>query len=75
MSILPGQGLVKSIYKTLTSGFDEVLGAGPSSIMDTVIQRLSQQAAELSKTVGAGIQDEDLVVKSLSDATIFRVPI
>lgn len=65
--LLPGQGLVKSIYKTLASGFDEVLGAGPATIMDTVIQRLSQQAAEISKTGGAGIQDEDLVGKILAD--------
>jgi sorting nexin-25 len=61
MTILPGQGLVKSIYKSLTSGFDEVLGTAPATIMDTVIQRLSQQAAELSKMGGAGVQDEDLV--------------
>ena len=51
----PGQYLVRSLYKTISSGIDELLaGSNASSMMDTVIQRLSQQAT-------AGVQDEDLV--------------
>ena len=51
----PGQTLVRSLYKTVTSGIDEILtGSNASSMMDTVIQRLSQQEK-------AVVQDEDLV--------------
>lgn len=57
----PGQGLVRSFYRSVTSGIDEMFTAGPSSMMDTIIQRLSQQAAELSGLGGSGVQDEDLV--------------
>jgi sorting nexin-25 len=49
-----------------------MLGTGTSSMMDTIIQRLSQQAAELSGIGGSGVQDEDLVGQLLAgkdDAT------
>lgn len=62
----PGQGLVRSFYRTVTSGIDEMFSAGPSSMMDTIIQRLSQQAAELSGLSGIGVQDEDLVGQLLA---------
>ncbi|KAK4703178.1 sorting nexin-25, partial [Phenoliferia sp. Uapishka_3] len=65
-SYFPGQGLVRSFYRSVTSGIDEMLTAGPASMMDTVIQRLSQQAAELSGIGGSGVQDEDLVGQLLS---------
>ncbi|KAK4705291.1 sorting nexin-25, partial [Phenoliferia sp. Uapishka_3] len=73
-SFFPGQGLVRSFYRTVTSGIDEMLTAGPASMMDTVIQRLSQQAAELSGIGGSGVQDEDLVGQLLSGQAGANLP-
>ncbi|KAI5479855.1 structural protein MDM1 [Pseudohyphozyma bogoriensis] len=65
-SYFPGQGLVRSFYRSVTSGLEEVFTAGPSSMMDTIIQRLSQQAADISGIGGPGVQDEDLVGQLLA---------
>lgn len=46
-----------------------MLGTGTSSMMDTIIERLSQQAAELSGIGGSGVQDEDLVGQLLADGS------
>ncbi|ORY72392.1 PXA domain-domain-containing protein [Leucosporidium creatinivorum] len=68
-SVFPGQSLVRSFYRSVTSGIDDMLGTGTSSMMDTIIQRLSQQAAELSGIGGSGVQDEDLVGQLLADGS------
>ncbi|SCV67692.1 BQ2448_5303 [Microbotryum intermedium] len=69
VSLFPGQGLVRSFYRTVTSGIDDMLGAGSASMMDTIIQRLSQQAADMAGIGGSGVQDEDLVGQLIGDAT------
>ncbi|KAM0752586.1 hypothetical protein T439DRAFT_323213 [Meredithblackwellia eburnea MCA 4105] len=68
LSYFPGQSLVRSFYRTVTAGMDEMFTSGPSSMMDTIIQRLSQQAAELSGLGGGGVEEEDLVGSMLVDA-------
>lgn len=73
LSYFPGQGLVRSFYRSVTSGIDEMFTAGPASMMDTIIQRLSAQAS-------AGVQDEDLVGQLLAQPqeeglTYFTAPI
>lgn len=57
----PGQGLVRSLYRTVTTGIDDMLGTSAGSIVDTVIARLSQQAADIAGLSGSGVQDEDLL--------------
>lgn len=55
-------GFMRTIYRSVTSGIDDVLGTSTTSMMDAIVERLSQQAA-----VGV-IQAEDLVEQTLSDA-------
>ncbi|KDE04942.1 hypothetical protein MVLG_04698 [Microbotryum lychnidis-dioicae p1A1 Lamole] len=69
VSLFPGQEFVRSFYRTVTSGIDEMLGAGPASMMDTIIHRLSQQAADMAGIGALGVQDEDLVGQLIDDAT------
>lgn len=38
-----------------------MFSTGPSSMLDTIVQRLSQQAAELPGNSGFGMEDEDMV--------------
>ncbi|BGP14700.1 tRNA (guanine-N(7)-)-methyltransferase (tRNA(m7G46)-methyltransferase) [Rhodosporidiobolus nylandii] len=63
----PGQTLVRSLYRSVTSGIDDVLGTSTTSMMDQVIERLSQQAAEFAGLTGASANDEDLVGQLLAD--------
>lgn len=65
-TLFPGQSLVRSFYRSFTSGIDDMFSSGPSSMMDSVIRQLSQQAAELSGIGGSGVQDEDLVGQLLA---------
>lgn len=58
-SLFPGTSIVRSFYRSVTSGIDMFASTGPSSMMDQVIHRLSQQA-----NGGLGVQDEDLVGKA-----------
>ncbi|GAA5909872.1 hypothetical protein JCM6882_002038 [Rhodosporidiobolus microsporus] len=64
---VPGQNLVRSIYRSFTSGIDDVLGTSTTSMMDQIIERLSQQAAEFAGLTGASVNDEDLVGQLLAD--------
>ncbi|GAA5943220.1 hypothetical protein JCM3775_004540, partial [Rhodotorula graminis] len=71
--LLPGQAL-RSLYRGFTSGIDDVLGTSTTSMVDTIVARLGQQAAEFAGTStggGAGkVNDEDLVDQLVgSDAT------
>ncbi|KAK4053527.1 tRNA (guanine-N(7)-)-methyltransferase (tRNA(m7G46)-methyltransferase) [Microbotryomycetes sp. JL201] len=66
INLFPGQSLMRSLYRTLTSGVDDIIGVNATSIVDTVISRLSYQ------TGVADLPDEDLVAqvigsKSLAD--------
>ncbi|GAA5881406.1 hypothetical protein JCM16303_000166 [Sporobolomyces ruberrimus] len=54
-------GFMRTFYRSVTSGIDDVLGTSTTSMMDTIVERLSQQAA-----VGV-IQAEDLVEQTMSD--------
>lgn len=68
IQLFPGQGLVRSFYRSVTSGIDDMLtNSGPSSMMDTIISRLLSQQAELTGvTTEGGVQEEDLVGTSLN---------
>ncbi|GAA5852722.1 hypothetical protein JCM8547_002603 [Rhodosporidiobolus lusitaniae] len=63
----PGQNLVRGLYRGLTSGIDDVLGTSTTSMLDTIIDSLSQQAAEFAGLAGASVNDEDLVGQLLAD--------
>ncbi|GAA6009459.1 hypothetical protein JCM11491_003565 [Sporobolomyces phaffii] len=54
-------GFMRTFYRSATSGIDDVLGTSTTSMMDTIVERLSQQAA-----VGV-IQAEDLVGQTMAD--------
>ncbi|GAA5906735.1 hypothetical protein JCM8208_006373 [Rhodotorula glutinis] len=61
--LLPGQAL-RSLYRGFTSGIDDVLGTSTTSMVDTIVARLGQQAAEFAGTSGGGggkVNDEDLI--------------
>ncbi|GJN87525.1 hypothetical protein Rhopal_000476-T1 [Rhodotorula paludigena] len=58
--LYPGQAL-RSLYRGLTSGIDDVLGTSTTSMVDTLIDRLSQQAAEIAGLSGGKVNDEDLL--------------
>jgi hypothetical protein len=75
----PGQGLVRSVYKSMTESIDDMF-FGPS-MLDVIIQRLTRQAAEFVGIEGSGVNDEDLVARALkasgrsaSEATLLRLP-
>ncbi|GAA5828421.1 hypothetical protein JCM11251_006238 [Rhodosporidiobolus azoricus] len=65
--LVPGQNLLRSVYRSFTSGIDDVLGTSTTSMMDQIIERLSQQAAEFAGVTGASVNDEDLVGQLLAD--------
>ncbi|GAA5932311.1 Mdm1p [Sporobolomyces koalae] len=54
-------GFMRTFYRSVTSGIDDVLGTSTTSMMDTIVERLSQQAAV------DVIQAEDLVEHFLGD--------
>ncbi|GAA5874051.1 hypothetical protein JCM1840_006129 [Sporobolomyces johnsonii] len=64
--LAPGQGFMRTFYRSVTSGIDDVLGTSTTSMMDTIIERLSQQATEFAGIGGNGIRDEDLVEQVLA---------
>lgn len=66
--LYPGQAL-RSLYRGLTSGIDDVLGTSTTSMVDTLIDRLSQQAAEIAGLSGGKVNDEDLL-SSAAAATV-----
>ena len=59
----PGRGLVRSMYKSVAESIDDMF-FGPS-MLDVIIQRLTNQAAEFAGIVGTGVHDEDLVAQAL----------
>lgn len=71
-SLLPGQSLVRTLYRSIATGIDDIFSG--SSMMDAVIQRLSQQAAS-----GGAVREEDLassglLATALSETTGASVP-
>jgi sorting nexin-25 len=62
-SLFRGQGIVRSLYRSVTSGIDDMF-AGPA-MMEQVIQRLSQQAVDYAGLGGTSINDEDLVSQAV----------
>lgn len=60
-----GQGIIRSFYRSVTSGIDDLFtGSSTSSMMDTIIQRLSQQVDDVTNVTSNGtVQDDDLVNK------------
>lgn len=66
-----GQGIIRSFYRSVTSGIDDLFtGSSSSSMMDTIIQRLSQQVDDISSVNSNGIvQDDDLVNKVVASTT------
>lgn len=57
--IFPGQGAIRNLFRTVTSGMDDMFG-GPS-MLDAIILRLSQQAADFAGTLTPSVQSEDLI--------------
>jgi sorting nexin-25 len=57
--IFPGQGIIRNLFRTVTSGMDDMFG-GPS-MLDAIILRLSQQAADFAGTLTPSVQSEDLI--------------
>ncbi|BGO97035.1 PhoX domain-containing protein [Rhodotorula toruloides ATCC 204091] len=66
--LLPGQGLVRSLYRGLTTGIDDVLGTSTSSMVEQMVNRLSQQAADFAGIAAGSVLDEDLVGQVLADS-------
>ncbi|BGP46842.1 tRNA (guanine-N(7)-)-methyltransferase (tRNA(m7G46)-methyltransferase) [Rhodotorula kratochvilovae] len=58
--LLPGQAF-RNLYRGLTSGIDDVLGTSTTSMVDAIVDRLGQQAAEFAGLSGGKFSDEDLV--------------
>jgi len=58
-----GTDLVRTVYKSVTGSIDDML-FGPS-MLDVMIQRLTQQAAEFAGIVGSAVNDEDLVAQAI----------
>lgn len=58
---IPGQSLLRNLFRSVTSSIDDMLG-GPS-MLDTIILRLSQQAADFASGVGGTTDatNDDLV--------------
>ncbi|GAA6001982.1 hypothetical protein JCM10207_003023 [Rhodosporidiobolus poonsookiae] len=63
----PGQNLFRTLYRSVTSGIDDVLGTSTTSLVDEIIERLSQQAAEFAGLPGATVNAEDLVGQLIAD--------
>ena len=62
LALFPGQSMMRSFFRTVTTGIDDALGAGPSSMMDTVIRQLSVQAEQFTGLgMTGGVGEEDLV--------------
>lgn len=57
--IFPGQGVLRNLFRTVTSGMDDMFG-GPS-MLDAIILRLSQQAADFAGSLTPSVQSEDLI--------------
>ncbi|KAH7910457.1 PhoX domain-containing protein [Hygrophoropsis aurantiaca] len=58
-----GSKLVRSMYRSVADSIDDMF-FGPS-MLDVMIQRLTQQAAEFAGVVGSAVNDEDLVAQAL----------
>ncbi|KAK9900670.1 hypothetical protein P389DRAFT_157250 [Cystobasidium minutum MCA 4210] len=57
--MFPGQGAIRNLFRTVTSGMDDMFG-GPS-MLDAIILRLSQQAADFAGSITPSVQSEDLI--------------
>jgi sorting nexin-25 len=58
-----GQTLVKTFYRSVADSIDDIFFG--QSMLDVMIQRLSQQAAEFAGLVGSAVHDEDFVAQAL----------
>lgn len=65
--IFPGQGVIRNLFRTVTSGMDDMFG-GPS-MLDAIILRLSQQAADFAGSLTPSVQSEDLISSILGGLT------
>ena len=65
-SAFPGQGIVRTMYKSVTESIDDMF-FGPS-MLDVMIQRLTRQAAEFAGIAGSGATDEDLIAQALKSS-------
>ena len=65
-SAFPGQGIVRTMYKSVTESIDDMF-FGPS-MLDVMIQRLTRQAAEYAGIAGPGATDEDLIAQALKSS-------
>ena len=67
-------GLLRSLFRTVTTGMDEIFG-GPS-MLDAIIFRLSQQAADFAEGAGdSSGQNEDLISSRLDGAVSNEAPV
>lgn len=63
--IIPGQGLIRNLLQSVTTGMDDVFGGPP--MLDAMIMRLSQQAADFASTAAAyALSSEDVIASSQS---------
>ncbi|KIY50408.1 PhoX domain-containing protein [Fistulina hepatica ATCC 64428] len=74
-----GTDLVRNVYNTVATSIDDMI-FGPS-MLDVIIQRLSQQVGELAGIVGTSVNDEDLIAQALrasgkasTEATLMQLP-
>lgn len=65
--IFPGQGVIRNLFRTVTSGMDDMFG-GPS-MLDAIILRLSQQAADFAGSLTPSVQSEDIISSILGGFT------
>ncbi|OAX40073.1 hypothetical protein K503DRAFT_768931 [Rhizopogon vinicolor AM-OR11-026] len=63
ISSFSGKNLVRSVYRSVAESIDDMF-FGPS-MLDVMIQRLTQQAAEFAGIVGSAVYDEELVAQAL----------
>ena len=68
--IIPGQGAIRNLFRTVTTGMDDLFG-GPS-MLDALIVRLSQQAADFAGSVSTAAQTEDLISSVFGSAATAR---
>lgn len=58
-----GSELVRTVYQSVAGSIDDMFFGPP--MLDVMIQRLTQQAAEFAGIVGTAMNDEDLVAQAI----------
>ena len=62
VGLLPGQGVVRTLYRTVTNGVEDIFAGQP--MVDALIQRLGQQALEVAGLSNAGTAEDDVLSTS-----------